>query len=206
MARPVPIRRINHDAKKAPSTKPAPLTENMRPNAEGSIPSTLFTYRSHTASSIELKISIPPIAPAIASRTLFRQIRARPWRASLKKPPAFWSLRGSGSRALMSPMARAETTNVIASTISAMGAVTVWINTPATPGPATSAADPPIASLLFASTSWSRETRDGSIDLLATPKNRSMTPTPSAKAYRCSMRSTLKTAAIGMANSRSARP
>ena len=54
MARPVPIRRMNHAAKKAPSTKPTPLTENIRPNAEGSIPSTLFTYRSHTASSLEV--------------------------------------------------------------------------------------------------------------------------------------------------------
>ena len=76
--------------------------------------------------------------------------------------------------------AMADATNVSASTISATGAVNIWTRTPATPGPVTSEAERPTASLLLASSNSARVTNDGSIDLLAMLNNRLSIPTARA--------------------------
>ena len=49
--------------------------------------SLFVTYRNHPISNIALKIVNPPTAPAMASRTLLRLIRPRPWRASSIRSP-----------------------------------------------------------------------------------------------------------------------
>ena len=83
---------------------------------------------------------------------------------------------GTSSRLRMRKTNRPEARKLIASISIAIGALSAWMSTPASAGPASCAPEREISSFELPSTSWSRSTSAGKYDWYATSKNTVSTP------------------------------
>ena len=89
------------------------------------------------------------------------QIKRRPSPISRQTPVCVSSGLGTGSGLPIKPRHKAESRKEMASKPIAIGALSVCTNQPPSVGPAISAAELLTASLLLASTSWARGTKEG---------------------------------------------